>query len=242
MTTKPVYFTQEFTIAAGQSYVVNVAGTFVRCLYSNQAGTPFGLVIDAQPQAIFDQGLGAQCAPGDSFKSITVYNNSASLLTVELAFGQGNLIDNRLNLAGVVTVAGSVALAEGGNLAIISSDNLLGVSSLPNARAVNRVGDSFSNQLAVGLTAVQIVAPASNVNGVIVRGNTQIYSTGSNVGVISIGAAAPSVVQSNECLMWGEGGFSMELGHDVLVPPGNGIWVIANAAGSANITISYKVL
>jgi hypothetical protein len=255
MTTKPVSFTQTITVAANSSVSPGLNGSFLRCLYSNQAGTMFTVAFDDGQAFEFDQGLAAYCAPGDTFGKVTITNPTAAALTVTLAYGQGNITDSRVSLTN-----SQIAIAEGGNQAVVTaagalSENMAQVngntvntgqgdpalSGVQRTYSPSRIGDSFSTTEAAATGT--LVAPASNVNGIMVRGNSTVsLATDSNALALCIGTAAPTSFTSNECLL---GQFNavgpVKLGNDVFIPAGQGLNAYCTAT-SASWNISYKVL
>ncbi|HEY3917738.1 MAG TPA: hypothetical protein VGL83_08085 [Stellaceae bacterium] len=151
---------------------------------------------------------------------------------------------NGVDVSAAPTVAlGQMSLVDGGNTALISSDGLVGVSELPNARAMNRVGDSFANYTNSN-GVVTVVAPASNINGLIVRGNSVLATTAAAAVCLAIGAVAPTNSQTNEDIMFANTAAAtpgIQLGHDIFVPPGDGLYLWSSAA-VLNVALSYKVL
>lgn len=119
---KPVAQTLNITVPANSNTGPMGFGTntFVRCISSNQAGTPFEIQMDQAPPMVLDQGLGVYCAPGDSFSALNIINTSGAALTLTLVFGQGNMTDSRASFTNA-----QFAIAEGGNTALVSAAGAL---------------------------------------------------------------------------------------------------------------------
>lgn len=148
---------------------------------------------------------------------------------------EGNGVE--FDAAPIVTL-GNLSIVQGGNTVSVEGAGSEGVLV---ARTQSRVGDSFVNQTGVGTAAIQIVAPGTNVNGVIVRANSVIFAATSQSGVLATGTVAPTTTSSNENICYSIQG-QLQLGNDIFVPPGSGLWLLSSAAASMNASISYKVL
>jgi hypothetical protein len=96
----------------------------------------------------------------------------------------------------------------------------------------------FSGRLTSGAT--QIVNPATNVNGVVVR--TAVFAS-PGYALLSTGAVKPASGDdsySNPVILGATEGFS-HLQYPVILPPGNGLWVTINNT-SATVYVTYDVL
>lgn len=141
---------------------------------------------------------------------------------------------------------GTLSVVQGGNTLTVNADGSSNDRAVPyvtETQQANRVGDSFSNNLANSTGATTIVAAASNVNGIILRGNSILtQQTASQNSSISIGASAPTSNTSNENLLLVDGIGTAQLGHDLFIPAGNGLYQFASASATGGWSISYKVL
>jgi hypothetical protein len=157
---------------------------------------------------------------------------------------------------------GSLAIVQGGNTATVNGAGALNVDILQignngpslgqgdptttgslRVYSGSKIGDSFANSnTGAGTTAVQLIAPGANVNGMIVRGNSTLFGTaGANIAVLAIGTVAPTTITSNENLLMAFG-TQARLGEDVFIPAGQGLWALASVASGGSYNVSVKVL
>jgi len=110
MARSEVYSDYLYNVAAGESIVIVVGGEYVGCIASNQ--DDFLLSLDGDALQFMAQGLKIRTKGGDRFSNVTVDNSgNASVLTVRLAIGSGDLVDQRLSLTGAISVTRGLTLA-----------------------------------------------------------------------------------------------------------------------------------
>lgn len=145
-------------------------------------------------------------------------------ITGQVLIGDGDFIDNRIS--GTVDISGTVKTQETG-LEYTGSFAEFGVL------------------LAVGV-AHQVIAPAANVNGVVVHQcQMKHLDGGGGVAVLIAKASAPANITDGDVLLYGTDSstnpamFSMP----ILIPPGKGLYFITNATetGSSR-SLLYTVL
>lgn len=99
------------------------------------------------------------------------------------------------------------------------------------------IGTLFANR-AVGTTVVQIVAPGNNLYGLVIR--TLFANSASGViGVQVFADIAPPTEygdSTKRLIFIGTPVPSVGIQYPLYVPPGQGIWAIANGNGSINMT------
>jgi len=94
------YVTISRTIAAGAITIIDATGNYVACLASSLAS--FLIALDGQGPAFMAQGIKVRASLGQAFKNIIVDNsgNPSAPLTVTLAIGLGDVLDNRTTATG----------------------------------------------------------------------------------------------------------------------------------------------
>jgi len=112
------------------------------------------------------------------------------------------------------------------------------VTGLSPGSASGRVGGSFFGNNAIAAGAVQIVAPASNVNGVYIRKALLAVTTGTTT--LTAGTVAPTTLTSNNTISASSSTNWQEEPRDTFVIAGQGVWVFASAAGGAAF-LSYDI-
>lgn len=98
---------------------------------------------------------------------------------------------------------------------------------------------SFYNSTDVALNATTIVAAASNVNGVVVRGASMTSAAGNNLYLFS--GAVPTSQTSNQVLLWSNNGALNDLKRDIFLPPGSGLHLWGSAAAQV-ANCGYDIL
>ena len=103
MTTR--YQTETITIAAGAAVNRSRSGIYVSCLSSPAA---FRFALDDEPLADFEQGL---TVVGDRpFSKIRMRNPSGGPITVQLAYGRGEIVDSRLTVSAPLNLTKATTL------------------------------------------------------------------------------------------------------------------------------------
>lgn len=116
-----------------------------------------------------------------------------------------------------------------------------GVSAFADAIPI---GKFFSNGSATVGQVVQIVAPATNVNGLYLRtAQLQVWSTNSGVAVFASPTAPANCCDASTRNIFemasGVGGVSQNLPNQLFIPAGMGIWIGAN--GSVGWELTYDL-
>jgi len=94
------YATISRTVAAGAVTIIDQTGNYVACLASSLAS--FLVSLDGQGPAFMALGIKVRAPLGQVFKNIVIDNsgNPSSPLTVTLAIGLGDVLDNRTTATG----------------------------------------------------------------------------------------------------------------------------------------------
>jgi len=95
--TYPSLNTFTYSIAAGGRLEIHRTADFISCL---GASSPFKLSIDGQPNTDFQSGL--TYTPQSGLKHVIATNEGDAPISVTLAFGKGDIKDNRSAIAGTI--------------------------------------------------------------------------------------------------------------------------------------------
>jgi hypothetical protein len=93
----PSLQTLSYTVPANDVVQINRFAQFLTCL---EASAPFIIAIDGQPETSFQTGI--TYTPTDGFKEVVIINTTNTPLTVTVAFGKGDIKDNRSAIAGTI--------------------------------------------------------------------------------------------------------------------------------------------
>lgn len=121
----------------------------------------------------------------------------------------------------------------------IGSPASLSVDVATRYRA-RKVGASGFASSSISTTAVQIIAPGSNVNGAVVRTGSLAHATG--ITGLYAGASAPSSnFDGTKIPIVTAGSIYVSLAEEYYLPPGIGLWAIANTTNGIAL-VSYDLL
>lgn len=152
MARSEVYADYLYSVPAGESIVIAVGGEYVGCISSNQ--DDFLISLDGDALQFMAQGLKIRTKGGDRFANVTVDNSgNASTLTLRLAIGDGDLVDQRLSLTGAISVTKGdqfdtvpdVSVGAGVSAELLATDTARCeaiINNLAANAATLRVGDS----------------------------------------------------------------------------------------------------
>ncbi|WP_341894311.1 hypothetical protein [Ferrovibrio terrae] len=109
--------------------------------------------------------------------------------------------------------------------------------------AARKIGASSAGTVALGATAVQLINPASNVNGAIVR-TAALYTVSNWDSALYSGTSAPSSASDMTkplllFILHAQG--TIMLPAQIYLPPGYGLWAIAGG-GTNRAYCSYDLL
>ncbi len=111
--------TSDFTIPAGSRIDIPTAGEFVRCLASTAA---FKLQVNGGPVMYMQAGIQWRSEALTQYEQFSLINESGAAITVTMAWGYGEVSDNRLALPGSLVITsitnpvsiGGVVMESGG--------------------------------------------------------------------------------------------------------------------------------
>ncbi|MBO6841658.1 hypothetical protein [Thalassospira sp.] len=176
------------TIAAGDTFVINRKGRSVTCL---SASDDLEIVIDDGSRSFFTAGISMEF--DEPFAKVQLHNPTASPVTFLIATAMGKVDDNRLTASGNIKVldpgAGSESFAD--VIAEIALVRALMQNDEDKRKGLSSLGASAA-KINAGATAtwVQLINPASNTSGIIVR-SASVANVGS-VNHLVIDTASPS--------------------------------------------------
>lgn len=242
----------KYTVPAGQSMPVQVAGEFVRCL---EASEKFKLSISGGAAVYFDSGIQWTARSPEQFDEFIIINESANPLTVVMAWGYGEFVDNRLAVSGTIRVDNvsgdkldvedyytKTFLPDIKNYADWTYNNSQALVQQADESSAYWKSRNFSPKTpltnasfaSVNNATTTIVTAGANVNGVIIR-HAALSSESSSGG-------ATLKVNGNDLLRTtgGTAGLQNQTVRDIYVPPGWSISATAGAAGYVNVF--YEVL
>lgn len=126
------------------------------------------------------------------------------------------------------------------------------MKSAPNPNLPIRYGASFASAAALAAnTPTQIVAPASNLRGVVVHAATLITSSGAGTSILTLIAKSSAPTGTTDGDVYGaatapaagQSGAPFFLPRPVFVPAGKGLYVISNNIETGNVkSVLYTVL
>lgn len=96
----PKYAADTWAIDSGDVLEIYRRGQFIKCL---DATARFKISFDDGPETDFRKGLTFE--PERMFSKVRIINTSAAAISVELAFGEGGILDNSLVLENSLDVA-----------------------------------------------------------------------------------------------------------------------------------------
>lgn len=104
------------------------------------------------------------------------------------------------------------------------------------------VGASFAGSGGMGGGVNQFIAPASNVNGIVIRSRALMSgSIGSAYLALMAGATAPGAWNSGEQYL-GVTSATFYSDDAVYLPPGYGVWAASNTSTGHVVRLSYDIL
>jgi hypothetical protein len=151
---------------------------------------------------------------------------------------------NGANSLGISSDATALVRQRGGPLTSPSTLTNPALNSLPQSASATQpqvqpgtIGGSFFNANVTASASTTVLAAASNVNGVVVRG---CFLTGaSGVGLFT-GTTAPTSLTSNQAVHVTVGA-SVPLPREIFLPAGQGLWVWCGATAE-QVAVNYDIL
>ncbi|MDD9911708.1 MAG: hypothetical protein OXR68_00245 [Alphaproteobacteria bacterium] len=151
------YITYSQTIEAGGERTVPVNSNYVRCFSASAA---FAIALDNEPKADMQEGIGF--GVDEPFQKVRIINLSQSTaLSVDMAFGRGEVADSRFTLNGALPVTGgashnspaqkTVGVTAASVLAINTSRTAVTFQNNSSGGQVIWIGDSSASNSGVGI-------------------------------------------------------------------------------------------
>jgi hypothetical protein len=224
-----------------------------------------GMVIRAQPGAQFKNIVLDNSANASPLTVNLAWGQGSILLTptalASISGGGNTALVNADGQLEIAIMGGATGI--GTNTMLVSSDGTAGVrvyggtlgspvkltnpamNALPQSAAAGQPqvqpggvgGSDYNASAAAGATT--IVAPASNVNGVVIRGACLVPNTGT-VGIFA-GTSAPTTLLTNQAVFIAAGTAQMTMPREILLPAGQGVYLYNNGA-AAQQTVNYDIL
>lgn len=222
-----------FVIGSGQRIPVMGQAQFVRCL---EANGPFSVSINNGQELYFASGI-QYTAPGlEDFQEFALINKSGGPVTVTMAWGFGELTDNRLTATGNLSVINAPATVlkvddDESQVTLAAILAMLGNDRLQRETLTTLQGATLVSVLNATTT---VVTAGANVNGVIIR-SVNLFS-GSNVtAYLQIGAT--KLLQTG----YSSGAAVNCERMNLFIPPGNQI-ILSGGNTSSGGNMAYEVL
>lgn len=211
---KRLYKTWSGTIPAGGSVKISMGGFYIRFLESDATGL---IAVNDGDPGVAVGGLGLSLP--DGFENFRLTNPNGTDWTVTVGVSEGAIEDSRLNVPSGIDVnlasdpQGAAILAMMQN----ADEQRVGVISLGESSAAG----SFPT------SAVQVINPSLNVNGVVIR---HIHmEAGALTGILQTGAVVPAALRENVVAKISNSVVNSY--QQIGVPAGIGVWARADTAG-----------
>ena len=159
---------KNLVLAAGEERILHGKAEFFSCLDCNQQFFEAKLGAEA-PWVLFGKGLKYRAPVGSFFGQVVIRNNNAGAMTVTVAMGSGELVDDRNVEAGPQSIVGSVGVVG----QPLSTD---GGFITPIGGSVYSGGTLNTNQT--------IFSGGSNTNGAIRR--TAVFDISAGAGRVTL--------------------------------------------------------
>lgn len=220
------YQTFRIAVPANDTQQINFNGNFIRCLEANKL---FKIAFDDENPAEFMQGLSYDSDA--AFRKIRVINEGAGTLNLLLAVGVGRLLDGRLTTTAALDIASipELVLADGNKITVEPI-------KLGTSRAVLDYTTS-------GMT--QVVAPALNTNGIVLR--TGNIATRNNTGILLAHTSTPAGMFDGWVILLARvldsAAYSSDrLESELLIPAGYGIYLTRTVNDMCFCALTYDIL
>lgn len=134
----PAYAVRSLVIPAHGQVETARRSEFLSCL---SAAAPFKMRLDSQPEVDFQAGLTIR--PVEGFDRVTLRNETASDVSVILAFGKGAIQDSRLTLGGEIATSENMpdTLTTGAAVSALDAAATLLAAANANRREIILVND-----------------------------------------------------------------------------------------------------
>ncbi|MHC8493634.1 hypothetical protein ACTU44_13105 [Thalassospira sp. SM2505] len=221
------------TVAAGDTLTIHRRGRSIACIAATQG---LELVINDGSRSKFFAG--ASLTFDREFEKIQIYNPNGTAVDFEIWTAMGRVDDNRLTASGNLNVLDPVTGDSFAEVIACQADILAMMQNKNDQREpVSVVGESFL--VATGFTtALEVISPASNVAGVIVRTCYLYPATGE--AALFADTAAPSTYNDATKRKFHAGGGAVGSGDiklPIFIKPGDGLYLIGtDASGRAALT------
>lgn len=230
------------TVPAGGQVEFDCFGS--RIIQCDAASLPyFEVQVDGGVNIPFKTGRKYTHDAGQTFARVTVQNTDAvNPLAVNLLVGSGNLDDNAVYVDTIQQIVQTVNVADANGLAAINALATLMQNANNKRNALTPLGQYFAVADGLAAAVTTMVAPASNVNGLILR-TASMLSTSNRSALYAAPTAPPDANDlTRHAIMFGWSS-AYTLDQQLLIPAGNGIY-FARGGSSANYaaSISYDLL
>lgn len=161
------------TLAAGEEIPFNVEGVFVRLTASTGA---LQIAFDLGQFCPLNLGLAYRCLPGQSFKQITIRNNTASAIVFAGVVGDVFVDDNRLNIVTsptILPVTEPLTELVGQGVTAIAAGADIPLSGAPGAGQYQRQAVLVDNLDAASPLTIYDAIAAGNVAGYVLPGQSR---------------------------------------------------------------------
>lgn len=185
---------------------------------------------------------------GGEFKQVTLHNTDlVNPLSVNLLVGSGDIEDNAVYVDTIQSITQTVNTDDAGTQAAIAAAKA-GIETLLSGGLAARYPFSVAGANNAGsnnsTTPVTLLAPASNVNGAIVRSAAALSGSGNEIEIVAK-TSAPSGSRDHTAFAIATGisgtGFCVPL--PLYLPAGVGIYLVGGTTGSSQYgRVSYDLL
>lgn len=248
------------TIADGDQHVIERGGTFVRV---RKADAEFKLLLDDDVENIAQQDNVFKMTEGDSFKKVTVVNDTGAPLTFQLEIGRGEVTSNAFSISDGVGVRNDAYPNDELQIKTKAGTQLLTYDAIQDAymsvitKAMRESsgyqdyfkkpktpvgGSKFSLFSTAGVQT--IISPAANVNGAIIRTLNCNITSGGNIASIFADTAAPSGWNdATKACIYNVFGSSVHgyVVSDIYLPAGVGLYGAASTTWQY-LTVTYDLI
>lgn len=242
-------------VPAGASRLLESGGNYVYCESADLL--QFEIAVDDVRQGVCGPGLGFETRPGEpDFTNVRVINKSASELNAVIVIGSGHVLDNRLVLAGVAQMEGAAAPTYPVGTNQFWGDGFASVNWNEGAVAGQLSHANYYNTPASGVVVeFTMIDVSSGSAGFELRRMTLLQGTQRvfQPNALRLAAAFATSVQLwtfTAAVAQGTRLYALpltggQLRHKpdthILVPPGEGLTVVADTANQAiNVKVQFR--
>lgn len=243
------------TIAAGESYVIELGAQSSNFLRVASASASFRIRIDDTYEIAVSAGKKFDTLP-NKFSKIEVLNNSGGALTFLLEIGSGSISSDEVVLSGTSNVSDAAVLA-----ALTALDTNMQAALEEVEVEINDLMTLLQNSTAQrapvhvlggtagygsnSTTAVAIVTPAANTNGMILRTVDGMSSSAGNYSGLFARTTAPAGYYGNTGRISGNSATPTQakVPLPLYIPAGYGLYYIGSGADAySGFYVTYDLL